>query len=101
MVPVPETVFIPFPAKATMCGLPEAPSVMESVEERGPVEAGEKVKVKVQNAPASTVDPQSLLCANSVPTITTDEMERDEFPVFVSVTLDGREVVVPAIWLKN
>jgi len=48
----------PMPLRETVCGLPEASSVTESVPLRVPEEVGVKVTVMVQEAPEARLEPQ-------------------------------------------
>ena len=55
----------PVPLRATVCGLPEALSIMLRVPVLVPVAAGMKVTAIAQPAPALTVVPQVFACAKS------------------------------------
>src|SRR5271157_1454017 len=57
---------VPVPERATVCGLPEAVSVMVRVPFRVPDAVGVKVTLMAQLAPAATLAPQLLVCANSL-----------------------------------
>jgi len=80
---------VPVPLRDTVCGLPAALSAIETEAARLPCAVGLKVTLMVQLAPATTLDPQLLVCEKSVglvPEIVMLVMVREPFPVFVSVT---------------
>ncbi len=54
---------IPVPLRLTLCGLPAALSVIDSVPVRVPVAVGVKVTLMVQLAPAATEAPQVFVWA--------------------------------------
>src|SRR5882762_9349479 len=59
------TVAPPVPVSDTVCGLPEALSVMLRVPGRVPLAVGVKVTLTVQLEFAATLAPQLLVCAKS------------------------------------
>ena len=55
------------PAKFTVCGLPEALSLMLRSPARGPPSVGANDTLTVQRAPAATEPPQLFVCVKSPP----------------------------------
>ena len=85
------------PVSDTSCGLPVASSVIEREVARAPVAVGLKVIEIVQLAPASTVVPQSFVCAKSelfAPVMAIALKFSEALPLFVSV-MGCEELVVP------
>ena len=92
----------PVPLSATLCVLPAAPwllSVMLSVPVSGPVAAGEKVTLIVQEPPAATLPPQ-LLVSPKLALMARLVMVSGALPVLLRVT-GCDPLVVPAFWLPN
>jgi hypothetical protein len=84
------TVEVPVPERATVWGLPAAPSVIVSVAVRLPLADGLKVTLIAQLAPATTLDPQLLLWAKLLalePVTTMLVMLKFALPVLVKVTV--------------
>ena len=91
---------VPEPLKATVCGLPAALSVMDTLALRVPVAVGVKVTLMVQEAPAASVLEllgQVLVCAKSpllVPVRPILLMVRAAVPLLVRVTVCAALVVL-------
>ena len=80
----------PVPAKLTNCWLPVALSPMVKVAEREPVAVGVNVTPIEQFPPATTLDPQLLVCRKSpglAPPTEIAVMLSAALPELVSVTL--------------
>lgn len=80
----------PVPVKPTNCGVPVALSPMLKLAERGPLAVGVNVTPIEQFPPATTLDPQLLVCWKSlglVPPTETAVMLSVALPEFVSITL--------------
>jgi hypothetical protein len=77
----------PVPVSATVCGLPEALSVIVNVPSIVPLAVGSKKTPTAQLAPAARVLPQALSTAKSPGLADTLVMLTEELPVFVTVTL--------------
>lgn len=96
----------PVPVSETLCGLPEASSVILTEAVRAPVAVGVNETAMAQFAPTAKVDGlagQVFVCEKSplfVPVIAMLEIARAAFPVFVSVTF-CEVLVVPTGWLEN
>src|SRR5439155_5880093 len=75
---------VPVPESDTLCGLPEALSVMVSVPVRDPMAEGINVTLIEQLAPAATLVPQPFVWAKS-PLTAMLEMLSAMLPVFVRV----------------
>jgi len=78
------------PAKLTNCGLPVALSPMLKAAEREPVAVGVNVTPIEQFPPATTLDPQLLVCRKSlglVPPTEIPVMLSAALPELVSITL--------------
>ena len=85
----------PVPAKLTDCGLPVALSPMLNVAEREPVAVGVNVTPIEQFPPATTLDPQLLVCWKSPALVPPSEiavMLSAAVPELVSITLCTRLV---------
>ena len=87
----------PVPDRATVCGLPEALSVMLRVPVRVPVAVGLKVTLMAQLLPAATELPQVLVWAKS-PLAEMLVMDKAALPVLESVTVCAA-LVGPTVWL--
>ena len=86
---IPATAAVPVPERLTVWGLPLALSVMARVAARVPLVKGVKVTLRVQLAPAATLEPQLLVWAKSPvfePKMATLVMFKAELPELVSVT---------------
>jgi len=80
----------PVPAKLTDCGLPVALSPMLNVAERGPAAVGVNVTPIEQFPPATTLDPQLVVCWKSpglAPPTEIAVMLSAALPELVSITL--------------
>ena len=77
----------PVPVSATVCGLPEALSLIVNDPSVVPLADGSKNTPTAQLAPGARVFPQALSVAKSAGLAVTDVMLTEELPVFVSVTL--------------
>src|SRR5690348_2228845 len=80
---------VPVPDSATVCGVPDASSVIVSDAARAPVAVGLKVTVAVQLAPAARLPGQVFVCAKSpafAPVSAMLLIVKANAPVFVSVT---------------
>jgi hypothetical protein len=80
---------VPVPVRATVCGLPVALSVTESVALRAPEACGEKVTLTVQPTPAAKLVPQLFVWEKSVllvPVTAIDVMVSVAVPLLVRVT---------------
>lgn len=85
------------PFKETVCGLPaSASSAMDKVPVRLPDAVGVKVTLTVQFAPGAKEAGQLLVCGKS-PDAEIEEIFKDAFPPFVSVT-GWAALLVPTIW---
>jgi hypothetical protein len=81
---------MPVPVKFTNCGLPAALSAMLKVAEREPVACGAKVTPIEQFPPATTLDPQLVVCRKSPALAPPTEIAvilSSALPELVSVTL--------------
>jgi hypothetical protein len=87
-----EASVFPLPLRATVCGLPEALSVMVNVPLRVPFAVGVKRMVTTQFAAAASVAPQVLVWAKS-PVIEILLIVRVAVPEFVTVTVCALLVV--------
>ena len=99
----PTTGPVPVPVRPTVCGLPEALSVIVTEAVRVPGAVGAKVTLRVQLAPVATEVPQVLTWLKSpvfAPVKATLLMLRAALPVFVSVT-GCTPLVVPRVWLSK
>lgn len=88
---------VPVPVRATVCGLPEALSVMESEAVREPIALGLNVMLKVQLSPTARVAPQVVVRVKSaalVPVTLVLLMVILAVPVLVSVTVLALLVVL-------
>ena len=88
---------IPTPARAPVCGLPVASSVIVMFAARFPVAVGLKVTLIVQLAPAATLAPQVFVWEKSplfVPATVMLAMFNESVPLFESVTFCGALPVV-------
>ena len=83
------------PASATVCGLPDALSTIESPPVSAPTTLGVKLTATAQVPPAASVDPQ-LVTSLKFPTAVIDVMVSASSPVFVTYTRVGG-VVVPTV----
>jgi hypothetical protein len=86
------TVEVPVPERATVCGLPAAPSVIVSVAARLPLTEGVKVRLMAQLAPAATLEPQLLVWAKLLelaPVTAMLAMLKSALPVFVRVIVSA------------
>jgi hypothetical protein len=81
-------VVIPVPLKETVCGLPDALSVKESVPLRLPEAVGVKVTLIVQLAAEASVAPQLFVSAKFALAVT-PEIVNVPVPELVSVTARG------------
>lgn len=91
----------PVPARLTVCGLPEAESLMLSPAVRAPGDVGVKVRLMVQLAAAARELPQLLDCAKSpglAPVSETPAMLTLPVPVLFTVTI-WAVLVVPTVWV--
>jgi hypothetical protein len=84
---------VPVPLRETVCGLPVALSVTESVPLKLPEVAGVKVTLMVQFAAAARLEPQLLVC-EKFPVTPIAEIVSVAVPELVSVT-GIFELVVP------
>jgi hypothetical protein len=97
---------VPLPLRATVCGLPEALSVIDTLALRVPVAVGVKVTLIVQFDPAASVlDPLGhvLVCAKSpllVPVKPMLLMVKAALPLLVNVTV-WAALVVLTCWLPK
>ena len=92
----------PVPVSATVCGLPEALSVVVRVPVRVPEAVGVKVTVTTHSARALSVapaPPQLFDCAKS-PEVAIPVIESGLLPVFVRM-MGCPGLVVPIAWLPN
>lgn len=86
---------VPVPERLTLCGLPEASSVMVSVPVSAPPSVGVKLTLIVQEALAATLLPQLLVWAKS-PLMAMLVMVSAAVPVLLSVIgLEGLDVPIP------
>ena len=88
---------VPVPVRATVCGLPEALSVMKSEAVREPIALGLNVMLKVQLSPTARVAPQVVVRVKSaalVPVTLVLLMVILAVPVLVSVTVLALLVVL-------
>jgi len=88
---------VPVPVRATVCGLPEALSVMESEAVREPIALGLNVMLKVQLSPTARVAPQVVVRVKSaalVPVTLVLLIVILAVPVLVSVTVLALLVVL-------
>src|SRR5204862_5317219 len=71
---------IPVPLTETLCGLPDALSVITTLAARLPVADGEKLTEIAQFAPAARVEPtgQVLVCAKSAALVPASERLRSD-----------------------
>src|SRR5258708_10052931 len=99
---------VPVPLRETVCGLPGALSVTDSVPLRFPICVGLKVTLTVQLAPAANELPQVWVCAKSpaaVPVIAIPLIVKVIVPTLVSVTvfagLDVPRTTVPTLRLVS
>ena len=93
----------PVPDRATVCGLPAALSVTESIAERLPAAVGVKVILKVHELPASSELPQVPVSEKSplfVPVTDVPVIVSVFVPVLVSV-MEPVELLVPTTWPGN
>lgn len=90
---------VPVPERPTICGLPNAVSVIVSEPLRVPVDLGIKVKLIAQLAPAVTLDPQLFVWAKS-PLVAILAIVSATFLILVSVTVWAL-LVVPMICPAN
>ena len=80
--------WVPVPLKPTVCGEPDALSVMATEPDRLPAADGLKITETVQLAPAATLTPQVLVWLKSaafVPVIATLVMDSAALPEFETV----------------
>ncbi len=89
----------PEPESATVCGLPDALSLIERVPVLVPPAMGLKVTLKVQFAPAAKEPPQSFVAEKS-PLTPTVIIVKEDCPEFVSVTV-WAELAIPTNWPPN
>ena len=82
----------PFPASATVCGLPVALLAMVTAPARAPAASGVKVTLNVQVAPAASEEAQAEVKAKS-PFTVIEEIARGAVPVLVKVTVCAGLVV--------
>jgi hypothetical protein len=90
----------PVPLSATVCGLPDALSLIVNVPARVPPTVGSKKTPAAQLAPGATVLPQALRIAKSAELTVIPAMLRGTPPLLVIVTLCGSPEV-PAYWAGN
>jgi hypothetical protein len=90
----------PVPARLTVCGLPEALSVIVSIPAYPAAPLGLNVTLIVQLPPALSTLPQLLLSAKLVILLLTELIVSVAPPVFVNVTVCAA-LVVPTVWLLN
>ena len=76
---------MPVPVSATVCGLPNALSVIESVPVAVPTAVGANTTLIVQLAPMARPDPHVFVWVNA-PFVVTLDIVSTAVPVFVSVT---------------
>jgi hypothetical protein len=98
-----DTVVVPVPVSATICGLPVALSLSVSVALLVPVAVGVNVTLMAQIAPAATLDPQVLVWAKSpllAPVIVMLLMVSAAVPVLVRVSVSAA-LFVPTVWLPK
>ena len=94
---------MPVPDRLTVCGLPEALSVMVTEAARLPVAVGAKVTLMLQLPPATTELPQLLDSLKSplfAPVTAMLVMVKAAVPVLVRVT-GCAELVIPRVWLPK
>jgi hypothetical protein len=89
----------PVPVKATVCGLPLALSFTVSVPVLVPVAVGVKVTSIAQLAPAATLAPHVLVCANS-PLIPILPIVSAVLPVLLRL-IACAALLVPTNWFPN
>jgi hypothetical protein len=77
----------PVPLRATVCGMPEALSLIVNVPVLVPLAVGSKKTPTAQLAPAARVLPQALSIPKSPGLAVTLVMLREALPLFVTVTL--------------
>jgi hypothetical protein len=85
------------PVRLTICGLPEALSVMLTVPVRVPVAVGLNVTLITQFPAAAKELPHVLVWANS-PLAEMPAIDKTPLPLLERVTVCGR-LVVPTVWL--
>jgi hypothetical protein len=91
----------PVPVRVTVCGDPDALSVMVTEAFRLPAAVGVNVTEMLQFPPAATLAPHVLVCTKSpafVPVTAMLAIDRAPDPVLFSVT-DWAVLVVPTFWL--
>jgi hypothetical protein len=94
---------VPTPLIGTVCGLPEALSLMLTSDERLPVFVGSKVTLMVQLLPAANDEPQLLVCENEAAlpvVILIKVMVSEAVPLLVRVTGCG-VLLNPNCWLPK
>ena len=94
---------VPVPVKATLCGLPDALSVIRSEALREPVAVGLNVTLIVQLAPAARLEPQLFVCEKFEEFVPANAMlliVSAPVPVLVNVT-GLAALVVFTIWFPN
>ncbi len=87
---------VPVPVRLTVCGLPEALSVMLKVPVRVPDAVGVNVTLMVQLAPAATEPPQVSVSAKSPLAAILPVIVRAALPLLDSVTVCAA-LVVPVV----
>jgi hypothetical protein len=95
----PGVVVLPVPVNETVCGLPEAESVIVIAPVRVPDCDGAKVTLMMQLAPALSVDVQLFVCAKSPLAVMPDKVNVEP-PLLLKVT-DCAALVVPTCWLPK
>ena len=104
MLPIPEIILAPVPARAMVCGLPDASSVIDKTAERAPITDGLKVKLIWQLTLGPKDVPQlfdSPKSAGFVPPSAMEGIFSVASPMFERMTNCEIEVVVPTSWLKK
>jgi hypothetical protein len=91
--------FVPVPVKATVRGLPGAPSLIVKAPVREPVNVGVNDTAIVQLSPMAMFVPQAFVCAKS-PLTEMAPIANGAFPVFERTTVCTL-LVVPTSWFAN
>ena len=90
----------PVPFRVTTWSPPLALSEMTTAPPQGPAEAGRKVTLRVQFAPAASTVPQLFVSGKLLEVLATLEMVNEALPVLVSVTTWGA-LTAPAAWFPK
>ncbi len=90
---------VPVPVSATVCGLPVALSVTESVPLAFPAVVGAKLTLIVQELPAATLEPQ-VFVSEKPALVVIPEMLSAAVPLLLSVR-GWDELVMPTGWFPK